>query len=74
MSHGAQSRRFDLDAAFKAFGAIGILISLVLIVGVTAATDPFGEYVTVSPAAYGTMLSVTLLASVAYATYELRRR
>ncbi|OYR80013.1 hypothetical protein DJ71_15640, partial [Halorubrum sp. E3] len=64
----------DLDAAFKAFGAVGILIALVLIVGVLALTDPFGELVTTSPAVFGSLLSAGLLAAVGYAAYALRRR
>jgi len=45
MSHptGPESRGQNLDAAFKAFGAVGILISVALIVGVLVLTDPFGE-------------------------------
>ncbi|MFC7185710.1 hypothetical protein [Halorubrum yunnanense] len=74
MSHSPGSSRLDLDAAFKAFGAVGIVISVVLVVGVLALTSPFGEYVRVSPAVYGSVLSVGLLAAVGYATHALRRR
>jgi membrane-bound ClpP family serine protease len=74
MSHSRGSPRPDLDTAFKAFGAIGILMSVALTVGVLALTDPFGEYVAVSPALYGSLLSVALLAAVGYATHALRRR
>ncbi|EMA67790.1 hypothetical protein C461_08684 [Halorubrum aidingense JCM 13560] len=74
MSHGAKSKRLDVDAAFKAFGAVGILISVVLIVGVLALTDPFGDYVTTSPAVFGSLLSAVLLGAVGYAAYALRRR
>jgi hypothetical protein len=76
MSHstGRGSRGLDLDAAFKLFGAVGILISVTLVVGVIALTDPFGEYVRASPAVYGSLLSGGLLAAVAYAGYALRRR
>ena len=74
MSHQPGSRGFDLDAAFKAFGAVGIAISLALIVGVFALTNPFGEYVTASPAVFGTLLSAALVAAVGYTTYALRRR
>ncbi|WP_418286531.1 hypothetical protein [Halorubrum sp. DTA46] len=74
MSHGARSPRVDLDAVFKAFGAVGILISVALIVGVLALTDPFGEYVVTSPAVLGSLLSGALLVAVGYATYALRRR
>lgn len=74
MSHGAKSKRLDVDTAFKAFGAVGILISAVLIVGVLALTDPFGDYVTTSPAVFGSLLSAVLLGAVGYATYALRRR
>jgi membrane-bound ClpP family serine protease len=74
MSHSRGSRGPDLDTAFKAFGAVGIAISLALILGVFALTDPFGEYVRVSPAVYGSLLSVGLLVAVGYAAYALRRR
>ena len=74
MSHSRGSPRPDLDRAFKTFGAIGILISVALTVGVLALTDPFGEYVAVSPALYGSLLSVALLTAVGYATHALRRR
>ena len=74
MSHQQGSRGFDLDAAFKAFGAVGIGISLALVVGVLALTDPFGDYVTASPAVFGTLLSAALVAAVGYTTYALRRR
>jgi hypothetical protein len=74
MSHQQGSRRFDLDAAFKAFGAVGIAISLALVVGVFALTDPFGDYVTASPAVFGSLLSTALVVAVGYAAYALRRR
>jgi hypothetical protein len=74
MSHSRGSPRLDLDTAFKAFGAVGIAISLALILGVFVLTDPFGEYVRVSPAVYGSLLSAGLLAAVGYAAYALRRR
>ncbi|MDZ5810644.1 MprA protease, GlyGly-CTERM protein-sorting domain-containing form [Halorubrum sp. AD140] len=74
MSHSSGSPRIDLDAAFKAFGAVGILIAVVLTVGVLAVTDPFGEYVSTSPAVYGSLLSAVLLLAVGYAAYALRRR
>ncbi|MFW5917310.1 MAG: hypothetical protein ACOCRD_02745 [Halorubrum sp.] len=74
MSHSAKAPRLDLDAAFKAFGAIGILISIVLLVAVFALSDPFGEYVTASPAVFGSLLSGVLLVAVGYAAYALRRR
>jgi hypothetical protein len=74
MSHQQGSRRFDLDAAFKAFGAVGIAISLALVVGVFALTDPFGDYVTASPAVFGSLLSAALVVAVGYAAYALRRR
>ncbi|GAB7008725.1 hypothetical protein [Halorubrum trueperi] len=74
MSHGAKSSRLNLDAALKAFGAVGILIAVVLIVGVLALTDPFGDYVTTSPAVFGSLLSAGLLVAVGYAAYALRRR
>ncbi|GAA0715008.1 hypothetical protein J2744_002207 [Halorubrum trapanicum] len=74
MSHQPGSQRFDLDAAFKAFGAVGIAISVALIVAVFALTDPFGEYVTASPAVLGTLLSAVLVVAVGYTAYALRRR
>lgn len=74
MSQRAHSPRVDLDTAFKAFGAVGILISVALIVGVLALTDPFGEYVVTSPAVFGSLLSGALLVAVGYAAYTLRRR
>ncbi|WP_050032170.1 hypothetical protein [Halorubrum halophilum] len=76
MNHSTapESRGPDLDAAFKAFGAVGILISVALIVGVLALTDPFGEFVRTSPAVFGSLLSAGLLVAVGYATYALRRR
>ncbi|MFC5133364.1 MULTISPECIES: hypothetical protein [Haloferacaceae] len=74
MSHSSRSSRIDLDAAFKAFGAVTILIGVVLTVGVLALTDPFGEYVTTTPAATGSLLFTGLLAAVGYAAYALRRR
>jgi len=57
MSHptGPESRGQNLDAAFKAFGAVGILISVALIVGVLVLTDPFGELVRTSPAVFGSL-------------------
>jgi hypothetical protein len=74
MSHQPGSPRFDLDAAFKAFGAVGIAISVALIVAVFALTDPFGDYVTASPAVFGTLLSAVLVVAVGYTAYALRRR
>lgn len=74
MSHQTGSPRFDLDAAFKAFGAVGIAISVALVVVVFALTDPFGDYVTASPAVLGTLLSGVLVAAVGYTAYALRRR
>jgi hypothetical protein len=74
MSHQQGSPRFDLDAAFKAFGAVGILISVALVVGVLALTDPFGDYVTASPAVLGSLLSAGLVAAVGYTASALRRR
>jgi hypothetical protein len=74
MSHQSGSPRFDLDAAFKAFGAVGIAISVALIVVVFALTDPFGDYVTASPAVFGTLLSAGLAAAVGYTAHALRRR
>jgi hypothetical protein len=74
MSHQRRSTGFDLDAAFKAFGAVGIAISVALIVAVFALTDPFGDYVTASPAVFGTLLSAVLVVAVGYTTHALRRR
>ena len=64
----------DLDAAFKAFGAVAILIAVVLSLAVIALTDPFGEYVTASPAAIASLLFAGLLVVTSYTAYTLRRR
>ena len=64
----------DLDAAFKAFGAVAILIAVVLSLAVIALTDPFGEYVTASPAAIASLLFTGLLVVTSYTAYTLRRR
>jgi hypothetical protein len=74
MSHQSASSGFDLDAAFKAFGAVGIAISVALVLVVFALTDPFGDLVTASPAVFGTLLSAGLVAAVGYTTHALRRR
>ena len=74
MSHSSRSVPLDLDTAFKAFGAVAILIAVSLTVGVLVLTDPFGEYVTTTPAAIGTVLFTGLLAAVAYAASTLGRR
>lgn len=74
MSHSSRSSRIDLDAAFKAFGAVAILIGVGLTVGMLALTDPFGEYVTATPAAIGSLLFTELLVAVGYAASALRRR
>ncbi|WP_280587217.1 hypothetical protein [Halorubrum sp. Boch-26] len=76
MSHstGPESHGLDLDTAFKAFGAVGILIAVALTVGVLVLTNPFGGFVKTSPAVFGSLLSAGLLAAVGYATYALRRR
>lgn len=74
MSHSSRSPRIDLDVAFKAFGAVTILIGVALTVGVLALTDPFGEFVRTTPAATGSLLFTGLLVAVGYAAYALRRR
>ena len=76
MSHSTRrgSRGIGLDAAFKAFGAVGILIAVALIVGILVLTDPFGGFVKTSPAVFGSLLSAGLLGAVGYAAYALRRR
>jgi hypothetical protein len=73
MSHSTQSPRISLDAAFKAFGAVTILIGVVLTVGVVVVTNPFADYVTATPAMAGSLLFTGLLAAVGYAAYALRR-
>ena len=65
---------FDLDAAFKAFGAVAILIAVALSLAVIALTDPFGEYVTMSPAVMASLLFAGLLVVTSYTAYTLRRR
>jgi len=75
MSYGRRSsNRFDLDAAFKAFGAVAILIAVVLTVAVIAMTDPLGGLVTVSPAVVGTVAFTVLLVAVGYTAFALRAR
>jgi len=74
MNRQFRSSRLDLDAAFKAFGAVAILIAVVLSVAVIALTDPFGAYVTMSPAAMASILFAGLLAVTGYTAYTLRRR
>ena len=74
MNRQFRSSRFDLDAAFKLFGAVAILIAVVLSVVVVALTDPLGEYVTFTPAAMGSMLFAGLLIVTSYTAYTLRRR
>jgi len=73
MSHATRSPRISLDAVLKVFGAVMILIAVVLAVGVIALTDPLGAYVTASPVAAGSLLSFGLLVAVGYAAYALRR-
>ena len=73
MSHSTQSSRISLDAAFKTFGAVTILIGVVLTVGVVVATNPFADYITATPAVAGSLLFTGLLAAVSYAVYALRR-
>mgnify|MGYP005859235137 CR=1 FL=1 len=74
MNRQFRSSRFDLDAAFKAFGAIAIVIAVVLSVAVVALTDPLGEYVTITPTAMASMLFAGLLVVTSYTAYTLRRR
>ena len=73
MSHQRRSGRVDLDTAFKAFGAVGILIAVVLAVGVTAMTAPLGGIVETTPAVFGSVLFTAILIAVGYAAYALRR-
>lgn len=74
MNRQFRSSSFDLDAAFKAFGAVAILIAVVLSLAVIALTDPFGEYVAASPAAIASVLFAGLLVVTGYTAYTLRRR
>ncbi|MES3161694.1 MAG: hypothetical protein PPP55_09025 [Halorubrum sp.] len=74
MSHQSRSSGQRLDSAFKTFGAVAILIAVLLSVAVIALTDPFGEYVTATPAAMGSLLFGGLLGAVGYAAYMLRRK
>ncbi|WP_418281006.1 hypothetical protein [Halorubrum sp. DTA98] len=74
MSHQRRSGRVDSDTVFKVFGAIAILIGVVLTVGVIALTVPFGGFVSTTPATVGTVLFTVLLVGVGYAAYSLRRR
>ncbi|MBP1923365.1 fatty acid desaturase [Halorubrum alkaliphilum] len=73
MSHQSDPSRKRLDATFKAFGAVAILIAVLLSVAVIALTDPLGGYVTSTPAAAGTLVFGGLLVAVGYAAYTLRR-
>jgi len=74
MSHQSDPSRRRLDVAFKAFGAVAILIAVLLSVAVIALTDPLGAYVIATPAAAGSLLFGGLLVAVGYAAYMLRRR
>lgn len=74
MNRQFRSLRLDLDAVFKTFGAVAILIAVVLSVTVIALTDPLGEYVTITPAATASMLFTGLLVVTSYTAYALRRR
>ena len=74
MSHQSGPSHRRLDSAFKAFGAVAILIAVLLSVAVIALSDPFGELVIATPAVVGTLLFGALLVAVGYATYGLRRR
>lgn len=74
MSHQSDPTRHRLDMAFKTFGAVVILIAVLLSVAVIALTDPFGEYLVATPAVAGTLLFGGLLFAVGYAAYTLRRR
>lgn len=73
MSHQRRSGRVDLDMIFKAFGAVAILIAVVLAVGVIALTVPFGGVIEATPAVFGSALFTVILVAVAYAAYALRR-
>jgi len=74
MSSQSRFMRLDLDAVFKAFGAVTILIAVALSLAVIALTVPIGEYVTTSPAAFASVLFVGLLVVTGYTAYALRRR
>ncbi len=73
MSHQSRSSGQRLDAAFKLFGAVAILIAVLLSVAVIALTDPLGEYVIPTPAVAGSLVFGGLLVAVSYAAYTLRR-
>ncbi|MFC6753570.1 hypothetical protein [Halorubrum tibetense] len=74
MSHQPGPSHQRLDSAFKAFGAVAILIAVLLSATVIAVTDPLGELVVATPAVVGTLLFGGLLLAVGYVTYMLRRR
>lgn len=63
-----------LDTAFKLFEAVGIAIAVLLAAAVILLTDPFGAFVTMSPAVVGTVLFTVLSLAVGYAAYALRAR
>lgn len=73
MSHQPSSSGRRLDAAFKAFGAVAILVAILLSVAVIALTDPLGAYVMTTPAAAASLVFGGLLVAVGYAAYTLRR-
>ncbi|GAB7091648.1 hypothetical protein JCM18237_19190 [Halorubrum luteum] len=74
MSHQRRTDgRVDLDTIFKAFGAVGILIAVVLAGGVIALTAPLGGIVETTPAVFGSVIFTVILLVVAYAAYSLRR-
>lgn len=63
-----------LDTAFKLFEAVAIAIAVFLTAAVILLTDPFGAFVTTSPAVVGTALFTVLSLAVGYAVYALRAR
>jgi len=74
MSSQSRFSRLDLDAVFKGFGAVTILIAVALSFAVIALTDPFGEYVSTSPVVMASVLFGALLVVTGYTAYTLRRR
>jgi hypothetical protein len=68
------SGRDRLDTAFKLFEAVGIAIGVALAAAVILLTDPFGAFVTTSPAVVGTALFTVLSIAVGYAAYALGAR
>lgn len=61
-----ESQLIDLDRAFKLFGAVGMIIGIVLAVGVIALSAPSVGIVTTSPVVAGTGVSLVVLFAFAY--------